>query len=186
MRGLRLRGHCKSFIDAHMRGVGFFPESIDDEMRHAANLFNHRRRHGFAVAKIGRQFLTVAREEISEGCHAAMRNRQGSKECRTEGKRLRYDVRFRMHVARKAILSIESEEKYALEILEGLVRSINWQGPRIRAKWPQVIQSEHVIGMGVREDDGIDAPNILAQTLHAEICSRINYERRLRRFHING
>jgi len=52
-------------------------------------------------------------------------------------------------------------------------------------KSPQIIKAHDVIGVRVRENDRIDAPNILAQCLSPEICAGIHDPRGFRRFDID-
>ena len=79
VRGLNCRHYRERFFHAHVRGMGFVPKGIDDEMANAADLFNHWNWNRLAVAQVRGDFRAISREKIAKGGHAPVRNGQWCK-----------------------------------------------------------------------------------------------------------
>jgi len=184
--GFGCQAYGESFIHAHVRGMRFASQRIDDEMRDSANLFNHLRWNLFAVAQVGGQLFAVAREEISEGGHAPVRDGEGRKHGFAQAEWLSDDVRHGVDVARPAILAIEGEEKDPPEIGDRLLRAIDRQRARIGAEGAEIIESQDVIRVRVGEDDRVHPPDVFPKTLHPKIRSGIDDKGDLRCFDVDG
>ena len=52
-------------------------------------------------------------------------------------------------------------------------------------KAPQIVEAHNVIGVRMRENNGIDIANIFAERLRPEIGSRVHHPRAFRGFDIN-
>lgn len=95
-------------------------------------------------------------------------------------------MRLWFQITRKRIGSFEGEEKNALEVGHGFGRGIHRHRTALPGKAPQVIEAHDVIGVGMSENDGIDATDIFAQDLGAKVRSGIDDESDLRCLDVNG
>jgi len=96
------------------------------------------------------------------------------------------DMRLRLEITRRGRRRLESEFVNPFQVGHRFRRGIDRHAPATwRSKAPQIVKPHDVIGMGVCHDDGVDFPNIFAQTLGAKICPGIDHVGTFRRLQID-
>ena len=95
-------------------------------------------------------------------------------------------MRLRFQITGPGIGVLEGKLVDPLQIGHRFGRGVDRHAPAARrGETPQIVEPHHVIGVRVREEDGVDLPDIFAQTLGAKIGSGIDDIGALRRFEIN-
>ena len=177
--------HLDGRLDGQMRGVKTPAQGIQNEDFRPSGRFHGRLRHFVAIGVVGQQFASMPPEDIARAGHASM------------GQRHRDDVRvaqiewsfddhgFGAHVGFEDMLGVENVMKNRAQGRHGRGRGVDRHPPVLHfAKTAQIIESQHVIAVGMRVEHGIEAAQTQPQTLRAEVRGRIDGETHLLGFHV--
>ena len=112
-----------------------------------------------AIAEISRELASATRKNVTVNEHFTVRNFGRNDFHAADFERCSDFVGFGADVIAEGMLSVKSIVKDTPQIGHGMRRSVNGHGPVGHfAKAAEVIEPRDMIGMGVGEDDGVEAP----------------------------
>lgn len=184
---LRLCRNIDSLLKRKMAGVRFVAERINDQHRNLADVGDNFRRHVMTVAEVCRKFASGPREDVAVDEHFAVGHFGRSQINVADPEGTCDFARVGSHVVPISMLSVECVIKHPPQVSHGARRRVDRDRAVGQFAEPaQVVESGHVIGVGMGENRGIETPESVAQGLGAEIRRGVDQQSGLFRFHKDG
>ena len=170
-------GHGERFVQAHVSGMGFASKGVENGDINTGYAFEGFVGNGFTVAEISEALGAVLFEEIAVGSDRTMREGQGSNFKIAEIERAGDFAWVRREIAAPMDFAIEGVAENAAEVGHRGRTGINRQrAPELIAEAAAIIEAHDVIGVRVRENDGVDHADFFAEHLEAEFRRGIDDE----------
>ena len=151
------RGDAEGFVEGEVAGVGFVAQGVDDEDGDVEDLFYDSGRDVMAIAEIGGEFASAAREDVAIDQHAAVRNFGGDDFHAAEFEGCGDFVGFGTDVVAEGVLSIERVIKRAPQVGHGVGRGVNGQGAVGEfTEAAEVVKAGHMVGVRVGKNGGVE------------------------------
>lgn len=161
-----------------MSGMGAVTEAINNEDAHPLNLLADLCRHGGTIAQVGKETLFPPREQIAEGRHFSMRDRQGDERKGAKREGTLHRVGSGSNIRGDVLVGIKSVGEHFFERGESCRGAIDGDSISGHLAEPsQVIEPGDMVGMGVGENDRVGAGDLLADTLQPQLRRGIDDKR---------
>jgi len=169
-RGGDAAGGGEGFIQAHVGGVRFAAEGVEDGDLDATDLGQGGGGDGLAVAEVSQARPAILTEEEPGRGHAAVWQRQGNDLEIAEGEGPSDHAGVGLEVTARDGLAGEGVLEDPLKVGHGLGRGVDGQwGVAQIAEAPAIVQAHDMVGVAVSEEDRVERADVLAEDLHPEL-----------------